>query len=110
MPATEHADSGFPKENTNFRNIVNSNMAATLKVIVAGFATFVEEFLEEESVQEEEDVLEQFLPLFYANNLLSERRKAVASKVMRKLLFPIILCQSFAAICAFRRTHLNSLL
>ena len=31
-------------------------MAATLKVIVAGFATFVEEFLEEESVQEEEDV------------------------------------------------------
>ena len=52
-------------------------MAATLKVIVAGFATFVEEFLEEESVQEEEDVLEEFLPLFYANNLLSERRKAV---------------------------------
>ena len=50
-------------------------MAATLKVIVAGFATFVEEFLEEESVQEEEDVLEEFLPLFYANNLLSERRK-----------------------------------
>ena len=40
-------------------------MAATLKVIVAGFATFVEEFLEEESVQEEEDVLEEFLPLFY---------------------------------------------
>ena len=52
-------------------------MAATLKVIVAGFATFVEEFLEEESVQEEGDVLEEFLPLFYANNLLSERRKAV---------------------------------
>ena len=52
-------------------------MAATLKVIVAGFATFVEEFLEEESVQEGEDVLEEFLPLFYANNLLSERRKAV---------------------------------
>lgn len=51
-------------------------MAATLKVIVAGFATFVEEFLEEESVQEE-DVLEEFLPLFYANNLLSEWRKAV---------------------------------
>ena len=51
-------------------------MAATLKVIVAGFATFVEEFLEEESVQEE-DVLEEFLPLFYANNLLSEQRKAV---------------------------------
>ena len=56
---------------------MNSNMAATLKVIVAGFATFVEEFLEEESVQEEEDVLEEFLPLFYANKLLSERRKAV---------------------------------
>ena len=52
-------------------------MAATLKVIVAGFATFVEEFLEEESVKEEEDVLEEFLPLFYANNLLSERHKAV---------------------------------
>ena len=52
-------------------------MAATLKVIVAGFATFVEEFLEEESVQEEEDVLEEFLPLFYATNLFSERRKAV---------------------------------
>ena len=52
-------------------------MVATLKVIVAGFATFVEEFLEEESVQGEEDVLEEFLPLFYANNLLSERRKAV---------------------------------
>ena len=52
-------------------------MAATSKIIVAGFATFVEEFLEEESVQEEEDVLEEFLPLFYANNLLSERRKAV---------------------------------
>ena len=51
-------------------------MAATWKVIVAGFATFVEEFLEEESVQEE-DVLEEFLPLFYANNLLSEWRKAV---------------------------------
>ena len=48
-----------------------------MKVIVAGFATFVEEFLEEESVQEEEDVLEWFLPLFYANNLLSEWRKAV---------------------------------
>lgn len=52
-------------------------MAATLKVIVAGFATFVEEFLEEESVQEEEDVLEEFLPLFYANNLLSEWHKVV---------------------------------
>lgn len=48
-----------------------------MKVIVAGFATFVQEFLEEESVQEEEDVLEEFLPLFYANNLLSERHKAV---------------------------------
>ena len=55
-------------------------MAATLKVIVAGFATFVEEFLEEEFVQEEEDVLEEFLPLFYANNLLSERHKAVRIK------------------------------
>ena len=52
-------------------------MAATFKVIVAGFATFVEEFLEEESVQEEEDVLEEFLPLFYANNLLSERKARV---------------------------------
>ena len=54
-------------------------MAATLKVIVAGFATFVEEFLEEESVQEE-DVLEEFLPLFYANNLLSEWHKVVRNR------------------------------
>ena len=39
-------------------------MAATLHVVVAGIAAFVEEFLEEESVQEEEDVVEEFLPLF----------------------------------------------
>ncbi|CAH3145827.1 unnamed protein product [Porites evermanni] len=43
-----------------------------IEVIVAGFATFFEEFLVEESVQEEENVLEEFLPLFYANNLLSD--------------------------------------
>ena len=78
---------------------------ATLKVIVAGFATFVEEFLEEESVQEEEDVLEEFLPLFYANNLLSERRKAVRIEGYAETVVP-----SFAVIFAFRRTHLNSLL
>ena len=35
-------------------------MAATLHVVIAGFAAFVEEFLEEESVQEKEE----FLPLF----------------------------------------------
>ena len=63
-------------------------MAATLKIIVAGFATFVEEFLEEESVQEEEDVLEEFLPLFYANNLLSERRKAVRIKGYAETVVP----------------------
>ena len=90
-------------------------MAATLKVIVAGFATFVEEFLEEESVQEEEDVLEEFLPLFYANNLLSERRKAVriegyAETVVPNYNFFFFYKYSFAAIFAFRRTHLISLL
>ena len=61
-------------------------MAATLKVIVAGFATFVEEFLKKESVQEE-DVLEEFLPLFYANNL-SERRKAVRIEVYAETVVP----------------------
>ena len=39
-------------------------MAATLHVVVSGIAVFVEEFLEEESVQEEDDVVEEFLPLF----------------------------------------------
>ena len=33
-------------------------MAATLHVIVTGIAAFVDDFLEEESVQEEEDVVE----------------------------------------------------
>ena len=52
-------------------------MVATLHVVVSGIAAFVEEFLEEESVQEEDDVVEEFLPLFWANNLLPERRKVV---------------------------------
>ena len=51
-------------------------MAATLKVVV-GILAFVEEFLEEEPVREEEDVVEDFLPLFCVYDLLSERIKAV---------------------------------
>ena len=39
-------------------------MAAALDVVVANIAPFVEEFLEEESLQEEEDVVKEFLPLF----------------------------------------------
>ena len=50
-------------------------MAATLKVVV-GILVFVEEFLEEEPVREE-DVVEDFLPLFCVYDLLSERIKAV---------------------------------
>ena len=39
-------------------------MAATLHVVVASIVAFVEEFLKDKSVQEEEDVTEEFLPLF----------------------------------------------
>ena len=39
-------------------------MAATLHVVVFAIAAFVEEFLEGQSVQEEVDVIEEFLPCF----------------------------------------------
>ena len=47
-------------------------MAATLHVVVAGIAAFVEEFFQEEFVKEEEDVVEEFL--IRATKSLSHRR------------------------------------
>ena len=60
-------------------------MAVTLKVIVAGFATFVEEFREEESVQEEEDV-------FYYNRWREEGASTNVIKVRPVIHVMIAIC------------------
>ena len=43
---------------------------ATLKFAVASTLAFVEEFLEEETIRNEDDVVEDFMPLFYLLDLI----------------------------------------
>ena len=52
-------------------------MAETLDVVVCCILAAVVEFLEEEPVKEDDDIIEDFLPLFCGDLCFSERRKAV---------------------------------
>ena len=67
---------------------------------------FVEQFLKEESareLREEEDVVDEFLPLFYAHNLIHSDGRPFALKDTPIQWCQIIIGQSFAVIFVFFR-------